>query len=121
MLTTRIPIRAMNSTNRLGQRLKAIRTARKLTQEALAARMGRSVDAISNLERGKSLPNFQTIELLSQSLDIDLKTLFDFGGPEMPKRKAVLVEKLVSLAHGLSDADLELAVEQIQAIKNRSR
>ncbi len=111
----------MDTKTRLGLRLKAIRKEKKLTQDELAARMGRSVDALSNLERGKSLPNFTTIELLCQALNIPLKNLFDFEEASLPRRKAQLLEELQSIARGLSDADLELAIEQIRALSRRSK
>lgn len=69
-----------------GVRLKQLRKEKKLTQEELAVRIGRSVDALSNIERGKSLPNFTTIEQLAQALDVPLKNLFDFD--EHPFRNA---------------------------------
>ncbi|AUC08903.1 hypothetical protein BLX90_00970 [Rhizobium sp. Y9] len=105
----------------MGLRLKAIRKEKKLTQDELAARMGRSVDALSNLERGRSLPNFTTIELLCQALGIPLKSLFDFEETTLPRRKAQLLEELQSIARGLSDADLELAIEQIRALSRRGK
>ena len=41
--------------DRVGSKIQAIRKRRKLTQPQLADRIGRSVDALSNLERGVSL------------------------------------------------------------------
>ncbi|MGX5719838.1 helix-turn-helix domain-containing protein [Shinella zoogloeoides] len=111
----------MDTKHRLGLRLKAIRKEKKLTQEDLAARIGRSVDAISNLERGKSLPSFSTIEQLCQALGIPLKTLFDFDETPVLRHRAQLLEDLLSIARRLTDNDLELAVEQIRAIGRRSQ
>lgn len=110
---------SMDTKSRLGLRLKAIRKEKKLTQDELAARIGRSVDALSNLERGKSLPSFHTIELLCRALNIPLKSLFDFEEASLPHRKAQLLEELLSLARKMPEADLELAVEQIRVLGRR--
>jgi len=111
----------MDTKTRFGLRLKAIRREKKLTQEELAARIGRSVDALSNIERGKSLPSFSTIEQLCQALDVPLKTLFDVHETPVLRHRAQLMEDLLSIARRLPETDLELAVEQIRAISRRSQ
>jgi transcriptional regulator with XRE-family HTH domain len=111
----------MKDSNRFGLRLRALRVARNLTQEALAAKLGRSTDAVSNLERGKSLPNFETIELLCNALGIEPKQLFDFAPSHMSPRQTKLIDTLLATAYELPEADLELAVEQVQAIRKRGR
>jgi transcriptional regulator with XRE-family HTH domain len=111
----------MDTKARLGLRLKAIRKATKLTQDELAARIGRSVDAVSNIERGKSLPSFSTIDQLSRALDIPLKNLFDFDETSMSRRKAQLIEELQSLARDLPETDLEIAIDQVKALSKRNR
>ena len=111
----------MKASNRFGLRLRALRVARNLTQEALAAKIGRSTDAISNLERGKSLPNFETIELLCDAFRIEPKQLFDFAPSHMTQRQTSLLETLLATAYELPEADLELAVEQVLAIRKRGR
>ena len=110
----------MTTKHRLGVRVRTIRKQKGITQDQLAARMGRSVDALSNIERGKSLPSFQTIEQLCEALEIELKTLFDFTDLPLPARNVQLLEELYSIARELPHADLELAVEQIKAISRRS-
>lgn len=110
----------MGTGERFGLRLKALRKERGLTQEALATRIDRSVDALSNIERGRSLPSFETVEKLSRVLSIELKVLFDFDGPSVPRRRAELLEQLSATAQTLSDADLELGLEQLRLLAKRS-
>lgn len=110
----------MDSRARFALRLRSLRKAAAFTQEELAARVGRSVDAISNLERGKSLPNFETIELLAASLSVPIKTLFDFDEHSELNRRGQLIEELQAVAVMLAESDLELAVDQVRAIQ-RSR
>jgi transcriptional regulator with XRE-family HTH domain len=54
-----------------GYLLKRLRTARKLTQEELAARAGISVRAVSDLERGiNRTPHQDTLRLLTEALEL---------------------------------------------------
>ena len=92
-----------------------------MSQEELAERVDRSVEAISGIERGRSLPNFLTLERLARALDVSVREFFDIG-PESardnPRRSRIIVE-LVDAASGLNDADLELALEQVQALARK--
>ena len=65
----------------MGNRIKQIRKAAKLTHERLAELTGLSVEYISRLERGVSQPSFKTLEALTKSLNVNAKDLFDFKGP----------------------------------------
>jgi len=111
----------MDTKAQLGLRIKAIRKGKRLTQDELAARIGRSVDALSNIERGKSLPSFSTIEQLSRALDIPLKNLFDFEEASVSRRKVQLLEELQSLARDLPETDLQVAIEQIRVLNKHRR
>jgi DNA-binding XRE family transcriptional regulator len=57
----------------------AIRHQRGLTQEQFAELVGISVDFVSLIERGINAPSFETIEKLSERLDIEVSQLFIFG------------------------------------------
>jgi transcriptional regulator with XRE-family HTH domain len=63
---------------KFGQRLKAIRLARKLSQEQFAELLGISVDFLSLIERGLNAPSFENLDAFSTQLDIPLSALFDF-------------------------------------------
>jgi transcriptional regulator with XRE-family HTH domain len=60
----------------IGLRIRAHRLERRLTQEQLAESIDRSVETISNLERGVSLPNEATLRRLAQVLDASVDELF---------------------------------------------
>ena len=49
------------------------------TQEQLAEAAEISVDFLSSMERGVNAPSFETLEKLSQALDVPVKELFDFN------------------------------------------
>ena len=57
----------------IGRQIAKARLARGLTQEGLAERTGRSVEAISNLERGKSFPSLDTLQSLSDRLGVPIR------------------------------------------------
>jgi len=111
----------MSLKRRVGHRIKLARQRRGLSQEDLAERIDRSVAAVSNMERGRTLPSFMTLERLARAFDMPVREFFDFGpeADDNPKRSR-LVTELVEATRLLSDTDLELALDQMQAIA-RSR
>jgi len=64
-----------------GNRLKAIRLDRKLTQEEFAELVGISVDFLSLIERGVNSPGFEVLERMADRLDVEVRELFDFRKP----------------------------------------
>jgi transcriptional regulator with XRE-family HTH domain len=111
----------MTLKRRVGHRIRLARKRRGLSQEELAERVERSTEAISSIERGIALPNFLTLERLARALDVPVREFFDIG-PESardnPRRSRIVVE-LVEAASSLNDADLELALEQVQALARK--
>lgn len=104
---------------RVGTRIREIRRTRGLTQEALAERTDRSVDAISAMERGIMLPGFETLDMLARALKVPLADFFDSEMEPVSKERERLWIKLVTTARSLSDTDLEIAVEQVAALAKR--
>jgi len=64
-----------------GNRIKAIRLDRKLTQEEFAELVGISVDFLSLIERGVNSPSFEVLERMADRLDLQVRELFDFRKP----------------------------------------
>lgn len=60
---------------RLGQRLRAARQARGLSQEGLANESGLHRTYVSSVERGQRNPTFGTLLKLSKALHMDLGDL----------------------------------------------
>lgn len=108
----------MSTTTSLGKILKELRKLRGLTQEDLAMQTGRSVDAVSQWERGINWPNFETIERLAKALDVPVKAFFDDKEETLTDRKRLELEagRLIS---ELNDRDLRIAVEQLKAFSDR--
>ena len=70
----------MDLKRRIAIRLKTSRKARQLTQEDLASLIGRSVDAVSNIERAKGLPSLDTLEAIATKLEIPIAEFFEIFG-----------------------------------------
>jgi transcriptional regulator with XRE-family HTH domain len=99
----------------IGRQIAAARLARGYTQERLAELTERSVEAISNLERGKSFPSVETLESLSHHLGTPVRDFFNNGSGPLDRR-AKLELKGRSLLHQLPDGFLEIAIDQLMAL-----
>lgn len=104
----------------VGTRIRQMRRMSGFTQEQLAERSDRSVDAISALERGLAFPSFETLERLAAALDAPLGDLFGHDKPGDTPTRSALITRLIGYARGLSEDDLLVAVEQIAVLSNRS-
>ena len=63
---------------RFGKRLRHLRRRADLSQEQLAERIGKSVDLVSMIERGRVAPSFRTLDDLAVALDVRVYELFMF-------------------------------------------
>ena len=61
----------------IGKRVREARKAKGLTQEDLAALIDKTVETVSNIERGVKLPGLATLEDLRKVLDVKLSDLVD--------------------------------------------
>ncbi|MDG3439562.1 helix-turn-helix domain-containing protein [Nitrospirillum amazonense] len=96
-------------------RIKAIRNRRGLSQEALAALIDRSPDAISNLERGVSLPGYDTLDLLAQGLGVPLAEFFVDEKGDDPRR-AEAMARLNDAARQLDNKMLATAAAIVELL-----
>ena len=61
---------------RFGRRVRDLRRAQSLSQEALAERCGLDRTYISGIERGKRNVSLQNIEVLAKAFGVTLSALF---------------------------------------------
>lgn len=69
---------------RFGKKVQALREANGMTQEEVADRIGRSVDTVSNIERGINATRIETASQLADALGVPLPSLFDLSEPIEP-------------------------------------
>jgi len=71
---------ASHISEQVGQKLHAMRKARKLSIRALAAQSNLSVNTLSLIENGKTSPSVSTLSQLAQSLDVSITSFFESDG-----------------------------------------
>ncbi len=94
-----------NLTTALGQRIKELRKAKKLTQAQLSEAIGMETTNFCKLENGGQLPKEENIEKIAAVLDVSVKDLFDFN--HLKPRKT-LENELITTIKNASDRDVEL-------------
>lgn len=58
-----------------GQLIRQLRLARRMTQRTLAERIGVTDKAVSKWERGRGVPDVETLPILADVLQADVKAL----------------------------------------------
>jgi transcriptional regulator with XRE-family HTH domain len=71
------PPRDRKALGRLGKRVKELRVAAGLSQEALAFDVGIHVNHLSSLERGEANPSFLVLLSIARVLRVKLSEVFD--------------------------------------------
>ncbi|MBV1889386.1 MAG: helix-turn-helix transcriptional regulator, partial [Proteobacteria bacterium] len=107
-----------NNLNQLvGTRIQTLRKLRGYTQEQLAESIGKTVETISNIERGKKLPGLATLNDLGKALDVPLSELIEGGAKKKitPKREALLT-KARELLNQLKDNELAISIQTMEAL-----
>ena len=104
---------------KVGRRVRTLRVARKITQQSLAHSIGRTPEAVSNIERGKSLPGLDTLENIAQSLGFSLADFFSDDAPRKGSRHLEIEARLQYLLSSLSDSDAEIAMDQVEVLVSR--
>jgi transcriptional regulator with XRE-family HTH domain len=64
---------------RIAAAIRVARTRRGLSQAALAEAVGLSMEAVSHIERGASIPSLETFAELVATLDLDAAKLIGAG------------------------------------------
>lgn len=59
----------------LSENLKKYRILKNLTQEGVAGYLGITSQSVSKWERGETVPNTETLKLLSKEFDVSINTL----------------------------------------------
>ena len=97
----------------IGARIKELRRQARLTQEALAERVGLDSRHLSRLEVGRHFPSLQTLELIANALNVQLVEFFQFPGEQTT---AALRGYLTKFAKRANDSQLRLAVKAVKLV-----
>lgn len=104
----------MDAKQRLGMRIKAIRTEMKLTQEEVAFRCGIDAAQISYIERGQRSSTLETFEKIVHGLGITLLTDYE-NTPEVPIYDET-TNKIVSISLRLDPTERTRALMMLKAL-----
>ncbi len=107
----------MSMSSNIGRKVKKARKQKGISQASLAEKIERSVDTISHIERGLSLPTIETVILLSRELDIPLHHLLDLPNPnEKDNRRLNQIEEIQAIVYNLSDSELNTVLKLLKAL-----
>jgi transcriptional regulator with XRE-family HTH domain len=105
----------------IGDRLRAIRESKKLSQGHIEERTGLLRCYVSRVETGHTIPSIETLEKWTKALEIPMYQLFyDGDEPEVVKvakenrpsgKESRLAESLRSLVSRMKDRDQKLVMD----------
>lgn len=85
----------MSNKKLLGKRIKELRKKAGLTQEKLAELIGIETSSLSGIESGRHFPSLLTAEKIAQTLNIQMKTLFEYKHLlPLEEMKKVIIQNL---------------------------
>lgn len=97
----------------IGARIKSIREAKELTQEALAEKMDINTVYLSNIERGRANPTLNMLIKFTDALEVEMWELFDFGHEVNIKELREAMSKLLKES---DEEKLRMAVKIMRAV-----
>lgn len=116
----------MFDTMKVAKQIREARIAKNMTQMNLADAMGVSYQAVSNWERGNSMPDISKLEDLCRTLDITISELLGMDTPEaaavnkvMEGQESLTVEELGSIAPMLPPEQMKQQAERTAGEKKR--
>ena len=96
-----------------GERVKALRSDRGMTQADLGERAQLSEEWIRRIERGEAQPSFQTVEALAGALDCAYGELFAAQPPKSPD------ERLAAALEGLEEDQVRWLITGARLLRRR--
>ena len=97
----------------LGSRIKELRRSKGLSQSELAEKVDIDPKHLSRIEVGNGFPSLDTLEKISEVLDIALKEFFEFAPQES---RQILLKSLQKTLRDADFDDLKLLYKVVKAI-----
>lgn len=101
---------------RIGQRVRALRESRGLTQEQLAEAIDRSVQTVSNIERGQTLAGLDALESMAHCFKVPISDFFDEGRTSSPNRAGIEI-RIRDVIRELTDLEAEVALHLVEGLR----
>lgn len=98
----------------IGLRIKELRNAKKLSQEALSFSAGMHPAYLSKIERGEKCPTIDTLYKIAKAFNISLSELVDISG----SGATVSDEALFRIKSALNDLPEEKAISVAEIVEN---
>lgn len=95
----------------IGLRVKAARTQKGLTQAQLAEAIDKAFETISNIERGKTAPNFSTLADIANVLGLPMREFFDVDEADVSDARQRLLMGINTLVSQMDDRQLGLLIK----------
>ncbi len=107
----------------IGSKLRLARQKDGLTQEQLGAKIHKSTEAISNIERGNAFTSIETLDKFAQALNVPLIYFFeDYDRKSRRGRqKSEARLALVNAIGELTDRDIPIVAELVESLKQHRR
>ncbi|MFS4437578.1 helix-turn-helix domain-containing protein [Paracoccaceae bacterium GXU_MW_L88] len=103
----------------VGRRVQSARKAAGFTQHDLAEMIGRSVEAVSNIERGASLPPLDTLSAICIALDMELTDIISTSDEEVSGKRAGIEMVMLLLLRDMHLREAETALELVRTLHKR--
>lgn len=106
----------------IGAKVKSARLEKGLTQEQLAGMLEKSVETISNLERGTYMTSLDTLFTVGAMLDVPMTYFFEGANEDRDISVFRLAQELelFRLAKDLSEQDLARAIRLIKSLPSET-
>lgn len=102
----------------IGKRVQALRKRRRISQDELALAIEKSVETISNIERGISAPRVGTAMDIANALGVSFTDIFKIPpGNTDNARHLEAMDHLSETMQGCDAKTLDAAVEAVEFVK----
>ena len=93
-----------------------------MTQAQLASAIGKSVETVSNFERGKTIPGVLTLDQVAEKLGCPIGALFeDVEGRREPPKLSKHAARVANAVDVLPEEDLEVLASIVRVFEGRRR
>ena len=104
----------MDQLRRFGKRLRVVRKAAKITQEAAAEKAQLNPKYLGQIERGEKRPSFEAIMALAKALGVEPEVLFQLDSVESDER--ALRRNIETILRKCGQQDLRRVYKVIKAL-----